>query len=297
MATPKYNALISKVRDWSNKPESSTISDSVIESCLGYSADECYRTLRIPPLETTVEYTVEADDNIGDGSTSNSMYNAAYTSFSMPEDLTEFTFIRTKVNNSNTTSSNRVFNEITDRRGFFDIFNETYSAYNWMWLEGKVYIRPQLAVGDVLQIGYYRRLPALDGLYSVVPINYIVGQTDSTQPYLDVGTIVDTPLYTSVNASVTKCFSNLSDATAYGTPVTTHYFTGKEIPNWLRDSNERLLIWGALGHLGAYLMDDTMEKRYLGKFMADIESLNKEEKFRRARGGNIHIGFNANGLI
>ena len=64
MPTPRYDALVDKVRDWSNKPEVNTIPNSVIQDCLGYSADECYRTLRIPPLEATVTYTVESTDNV-----------------------------------------------------------------------------------------------------------------------------------------------------------------------------------------------------------------------------------------
>ena len=243
MPTPKFNSIIAKVRDWSNKPEAATIPDSVIESCLAYSADECYRLLRLPPFETTINYVVESGDNVGDGNTVNSMFNSAYTSFLMPSDLTEFRYIRTKASDSNQNTSNRVFNEITDSRGFFDIYFENYSAYNWMWQENKIFIRPQLPVGTQLEISYYRRLPALDGVYSVTPINYVVGTADAAQPYLDVGTSTDTPLYTSVNATITRCFATLAEATAYGTPVTTRYFTGKEIINWLRDQNERLLIW------------------------------------------------------
>jgi len=37
MATPRYDALVAKVRDWSNKPEVNTIPDSVIQDCLSYS--------------------------------------------------------------------------------------------------------------------------------------------------------------------------------------------------------------------------------------------------------------------
>jgi hypothetical protein len=40
-----------------------------------------------------------------------------------------------------------------------------------------------------------------------------------------------------------------------------------------------------------------MEARYEKKFLEDIFSLNKEEKFRRASGGNVAINVNTNGLI
>lgn len=303
MATPRYDALVAKVRDWANKPEVNTIPDSVIQDCLRYSADECYRRLRIPPLEATVRYTVTAEDNAGE----NSMglpYGNAYTSFIIPEDLTQFNYIRT-IAQANTGTSystfpsnvSKVFNEITDKRTFFDLYGEKYSVYNWMWQDNKIFIHPQLAVGAIVEINYYRRLPALDALYTVIPVNYLIGLSDANQPYLTLVETGGTNLYFSTANSVTKCFSTYAEAAAYNPTVTTKMYVGKEVDNWLRDQNERLLAWGALYNLGAYLFDDKMEQRYQTKFQENIESLNKEEKWRRSLGGNVQINFNTNGLI
>jgi hypothetical protein len=303
MATPRYDALVDKVRDWSNKPEVNTIPDSVIEDCLDYSADECYRLLRIPPLEEVVRYTVTADDNLGENS-AGLPYGNAYTSFYIPEDLTQFVYIRTIAQDNIGTSystfpSNvsKVFNEVTDKRTFFDLYSEKYSVYNWMWEKNKIYIHPQLAVGAIVEIHYYKRLPALNAVYNVSPINYIISLSDANQPYLELVASGGTNLYFSTKDGITKCFSTIEAATAYNTPVTTKMYTGKEVPNWLRDQNERMLIWGALYNLGAYLFDEKMEQRYQGKFLENISSVNSEEKFRRASGGNVQINFNTNGLI
>jgi hypothetical protein len=304
MATPRYDALVDKVRDWSNKPEVNTIPDSVIQDCLSYSADECYRLLRIPPLEATLQYTVEEADNAGENSLGLPFGNA-FTSFNIPEDLIQFISIRTLARENDGTAystfpSNvsKVFHEITDSRTFFDLYSEKYSSYNWMWKDGKVYIHPQLAVGAVLEVSYYRRLPALDATYLVVPINYLIGLSDSNQPYLTLTTDTsETPLYFSTANSVTKCFATSAEAAAYNSTVTTKYYIGKEVSNWLRDENERLLIWGALYNLASYLFDDRMEQRYEKKFTENIFSLNKEEKWRRASGGNVQINFSTNGLI
>ena len=303
MATPRYDALVAKVRDWSNKPEANTIPDSVIGNCLGYAADEAYRLLRIPPLEETVTYTVTAADNAGE----NSMglpYGNAYTSFYIPEDLTQFIFIRTLAQSNLGTSystfpSNvsKVFNEVTDKRTFFDLYGEKYSVYNWMWMDNRIFIHPQLAVGAQLEIHYYKRLPALNALYNVAPINYLIGLADANQPYLTLVETGGTNLYFSTQGSVEACFSTYAAAAAYATPVTTKMYVGNEVSNWLRDQNERLLLWGALYNLGAYLFDNTMEKRYQEKFTENIYSLNREEKIRRATGGNVQINFNTNGLI
>jgi hypothetical protein len=304
MSTPKYDQLVAKVRTWSGRQDVNNIPDIVVQDCLSYSADECYRVLRIPPLETTITYTVESTDNIGDGS-AGLPYGNAYTYFDIPEDLIQFIYVRTLAQDNIGTSystypSNvsKVFNEVTDSRTFFDLYSEKYSVYNWMWKDGKVFIHPQLAVGAKLEIAYYRRLPALNATYSVIPVNYLIGLSDAAQPYLTLtGVNTDTPLYFSTLASVTKCFATSAEATAYATPVTTKYYIGNEVSNWLRDENERLLIWGALYNLGSYLFDDKMEQRYEKKFAENVFSLNKEEKWRRASGGNVQVNFNTNGLI
>jgi len=303
MSTPKFDALVAKVRDWSNKPEVQTIPDSVIGDCLAYSADESYRQLRIPPLEHSVIYTVTADDNTGENSLGLPFGNA-YTSFAMPEDLTQFVFVRTLAQENAGTSystypSNvsKVFNEITDKRTFFDLYGEKYSVYNWMWMEGKIFIHPQLAVGAKVEIHYYRRLPALNAVYDVSPINYTIGLADAEQPYLSPVVSGGTNLYLSTSGGVQKCFQTLAEAQAYNSTVTTKMFVGKEVSNCLRDSNERLIVWGALYNLGAYLFDDTMEKRYEKKFIETLQSMNKEEKMRRALGGNVQTNFNTNGNI
>jgi len=289
MATPLYDALVAKVRDWSNKPEVNTIPTSVIQDCLKYSADECYRLLRIPPLEETTIYTVGSTDNIGVQNDT-----LSYTSFAIPEDLTQFIYLRTL---ASTTNESTVFDEITDKRTFFNQYAETYSANYWMWQDGKLFIKPQLPVGTQIEIHYYKRLPALNALYSVVPINYIIGLSDAEQPYLTLVVSGGTNLYFSTANSVTRCFSTYAEAAAYNATVTTKMYEGNEVSNWLRDQNERLLIWGGLYNLGAYLIDDVMEKRYQVKFLDNIESLNKEEKWRRSLGGNVQINVNTGGLI
>jgi len=303
MATPKFDALVAKVRDWSNKPEVQTIPDSVIQDCLSYSADECYRQLRIPPLEASLIYTVTANDNVGENS-AGLPYGNAYTSFLIPEDLTQFVFVRTVAQDNMGTSystypSNvsKVFNEVTDKRTFFDLYSEKYSVYNWMWKEDKIYIHPQLAVGAELEIHYYRRLPALNALYSVAPINYLIGLSDAEQPYLTLVVSGGTNLYFATKTGVTKCFATYTEAQAYDSTVTTKMYVGNEVSNWLRDNNERLVVWGGLYNLGAYLFDQTMEQRYEKRFNETLFSLNKEEKWRRASGGNVQVNFNTNGMI
>jgi len=45
------------------------------------------------------------------------------------------------------------------------------------------------------------------------------------------------------------------------------------------------------------MFDQSMEQRYEKKFFETLLSMNKEEKWRRASGGNVQVNFNTNGLI
>jgi hypothetical protein len=285
MSTPLYDALVNKVRDWSNKKEVNTLPDSVIQDCLKYSADDCYKLLRIPPFETTVTYTIDESNNITSGD---------YSQFEIPSNLSEFIYIREI---SNQPFDAPVFNQVTDARTFLDPYARKYSAYNWMWLDNKIKISPQLSPGTVIEIAYYRRLPDLFATYVVTPLNYIISVSDANQPYLTLVESGGTELFFSTKDGITKCFSTFEEASEYDVFVTTKQYIGKEAPNWLRDSNERLLIWGALKYVGLYIVDDAMEAKYEKAFLSTIDMLNREEKFRRAKGGNVQMNLNTNGLI
>ena len=289
MATPKYDALVAKVRDWSNKPEVNTIPDDVIKDCLNYSADFCFQELRIPPLEHIITYTMAA---------SNNLESSLYSVLESPSNLLDFIYIRVKPQDITNSSESIVFNEVTDSRTFLDAYSGKYSDYRFMWLNDKIKIAPQIEADATIEIAYHRRLPDLDATYSVIPINYIVSIASAEQPYLtesaESGSIT---LYFATSNSILKVFASSDEATAYDPVVTSNTYVGKESPNWMRDSNERTLLFGALKYIGAYLFDDTMEQRYTAKMAEEIKRMNSEEKFRRARGGNVQTHFNTNGLI
>ena len=75
------------------------------------------------------------------------------------------------------------------------------------------------------------------------------------------------------------------------------YYTGNEIQHWLRDENERIVLFGALAEAFAYLQEEDMHQKYKQMFTEQIALINGEEKMRVARGGNLSVSFNGNGLI
>jgi len=97
--------------------------------------------------------------------------------------------------------------------------------------------------------------------------------------------VVDTPQSIVDNTDIT--FSNTT-ATKY---------VGTLVPNWLRDENERILLFGALGELFAYVQEDEQASKYLQLFNSEIQELNDEDAKRNASGGNLQVNFNGRGLI
>ena len=89
---------------------------------------------------------------------------------------------------------------------------------------------------------------------------------------------------------------------ANDTPITfsnTNFvnYIGIDSPHWLRDENERALLYGALVEVFAYLQDDEQAAKYKLMFDGEIAALNDEDAKRNSSGGNIQINFNGRGLI
>lgn len=291
MPAPKYDDIKNKVRDWSNKREAATTPEVIIEDCLRYGADYIYRELRIPQMEHTTTFVVnESQNSIED----------KYTVLDVPQDLIEFIYLR----NMSATPV-RLYNEVTDIRTFLDPYAEQYSTNRYVWKDLQILIHPKLKEGDTVELHYYRRLAQLDATYSVIPENYNPEYTFDNQPLLAIpateeeGTGV--VLYLVLEGIKDAAFLTASEATAYavtngGVAIPQEYL-GKEAWNWLRDAQQSMLLTSALSFLGAYLFDDAMEAKYKARTDEMLTKLNREEEFRRAKGGNVRMNFNSGGLI
>lgn len=290
-----YTELVNKVRTWSNRDEE-VVSDAIIQDCLKYAADKAYRTLRVPPLENvaTYEKTLLQTATTNATSTTNSI-----TELQLPYDLVEFIQIR-EVNSAGLTT--RVFNEKVDIRTFNDSSAEKYTGYNyWARQQNILSLSPGFGQGgiggaDKVELYYYRRLPALNALYAVTVLNYNAGFLTATGA--GAGVPNSAQLFFNSNTGTTA-YANATaaqSASAGGT-VTNAYYIGTLVPNWLRDENERILLFGALGELFAYVQEDEQAAKYLQLFNSEIQELNDEDAKRNASGGNLQVNFNGRGLI
>jgi len=282
-----YTELVTLVRNWCNR-DADVVSDAIIKDCLKYAADKTYRTLRIPPLENVVSYEKTALET----ATAKGQNGLTITELKLPSDLIEFIQIRELDSDK---KAIRVFNEKLDIRTFNDVNAEKYSNMNyWSRQKDLLMLTPgfnNTGTANTVELLYYRRLPALDALYAVTPLNYTVGFLTTTG-----GT---TALF-FVNGNTEVAYATQAEATAAdtgGAGTNSVNYIGTLVPNWLRDQNERIILFGALTEIFAFIQEDDQAQKYAAMFVAEISELNNEDEKRNASGGNLQINFNGRGLI
>ena len=301
-----YSTMITLVRDWSNR-DSSVVHDDIISRSLTWAADRVYRELRIPPLEYTAEFDIEASD------IEQVLYRGLqYLKLPIPENMIEPIYIR-KVNDGTT------YNSRIDRRTIFD---ETADRYldSYTQIGSNYELLGSFQTGQVIEIHYYRRLPALNETYQFLPENfgmdYLRPIAASSGPPPVVSTFA-----TGLTANIQVAGADATDALYFPTGTTeaqivayqpaisdirTSYdgdhtvgmrFTSLEVQHWLRDENERMLIYGALQEVFNYLDEPETMARYAGLFNEEIMKLNQEQMKRMASGGNLRVSYSARGYL
>jgi len=283
-----YTQLVTLVRNWCNR-DSEVVSDAIIQDSLKYAADKAYRTLRIPPLEHVVTYE---STNL-ESATSQGQNGLTITELKLPSDLIEFIQIKELDSDG---KAIRVFNEKLDIRTFNDVNAEKYSNMNyWSRQRDVLMLTPGFnssGNANTIELLYYRRLPALNATYAVTPLNYAAGFLTTSG-----GT---TALF-FVNGNTTTAYATQAEATTaaggnQGNTNTANYI-GTLVPNWLRDQNERILLFGALTEIFSFIQEDEQSQKYASMFFREITELNDEDGKRNASGGNLQINFNGRGLI
>lgn len=90
---------------------------------------------------------------------------------------------------------------------------------------------------------------------------------------------------------------SLTGQTVTFSSTTSTKYIGTEIAHWLRDENEKILLYGALSEAFYYLQDDDQAAKYQKLFYEQIGQLNDEDNKRSSSGGNIQINYSGRGLI
>ena len=283
MATA-YTNLISKVRDWSNR-DTEVLNDSIINDCLEYAADDAYRILRIPPLESIRSYTTTAGGRV----------------LNIPSDLSSFIQLRRVQDDSGGSyfgvSPYIVYTEKADIRSFYDVETNKQELFRWTRQANEIHVYPDYTSGQTFELYYYRRLPPLDSTYVANAANANAGRVtfeDSMGVAYTAETPNACPLFSETNDEGVVTYYDTDTDPASRTVV---YGIGNESPNWVKDNHERTILYGALSYAFAYLQELEQAQIYKNLFNEELVKLNSEENLRKYQGGNSVIHFSTGGLI
>lgn len=314
-----YSELVTSVRDWANR-DTEVLSDNIIQTSLTWAADNAYRDLMVPPLEYTQQYVLLTNEDARDASldgdvarqavinNSNRRYNIA--ELPIPADLTTFIHIRilgSAVRNEDddgweldssgcleyTTPGFRsgiVFDEKTDTRTLYNTGGVKVSEYFWTRQQNSIIIGGLFQGGDVIELYYYRRLPSLDARYALMDSDF----TPEINSFVDMSTARDSAPTVDDAETIRSTYGpNIDIEDFHKDPNADMWYLGIHVDHWLREQNERILIFGALVECFSYLQEDDQALKYHQKMMQEIDNLNEEEKRRRASGGNIQVHYNS----
>lgn len=280
--------------------------------------------------DTALTYCTKASEGVYTQVTSNNIKDAVIdsndvnphsvetASFNIPHDTISFIYLRTSgitkrpevgatVGSTTVTESNQkdfvvintndtpqvtshnfhtdtVFNERIDVRTFYD-YSDSGTLENYFTRRGtKILLAGQIEEGHVYELFYYRRLAALDARPSL-PDGLTLAQAQA-----------DTDTYEVITESQYNNTTVLEQRT-YEEVEGSYVRNKSEIANWLKDHNERVVLFGALHSVFDYLQEDQQSEKYKARFLEAIQELNAEEKRRKLSAGQAYTRFDARGLI
>ena len=274
MAT--YDATVTRIRDWANR-DADVLSSENIKIFLQFAADEAYRLLRVPALELLREYNITSTGS----------------KLAIPTDLTEFIQLR-KVDDISLTGFTP-YQAKADIQSFYSERTAVYDYYVWTRERNDIVIYPDFIDGETYQLYYYGRQDALNVRYEVNADN-----DEADNLYFGVDqTALETAVMDAESANVFLTDPTLRDdivTIPSDTPdddpdIADGLYLGMLTNNWLRDENEKIILFGALMEAFDFLDEQEQSGKYREKFFKEIQALNTEEMNRKARGGNVQVHY------
>ena len=197
-------------------------------------------------------------------------------------------FNETSVYSSNThniETQTVVYDNRTDYRNFISDSSNKYNTYLWTRQGDKIIVSPDFKATDAIELYYYSDGSDLGSEYAVTSANFQAGLLESSTQELG------TPLYFLSSVTTPVPDEDVPSENSGGSYTNAFYFKGKEQPHYLRDNQERLLIYIALSFINDYLGEDNQSQKYYAQASELIQRLNNAEVFKQASGGNLRTNF------
>src|SRR6056297_554974 len=242
-----YTKFVDNIHKYTNR-DSTVLPNDLVRMFADIACDNIYKDLRAAPLEYVYTYTALTE---------------ATNLLPVPGDAASFIQLRRL---DSTGEIDRIYNSKSDMRSFHTDEFKNWREYHYTRQGNNFKIYPEGKVGEVYQLFYYRRLPSIYARYAVNEDNYALGllysgataedaknallaaEADST---VDEDAIVADPLITN----------NIIYADGTGSlPI--GYYIGMLAPNWLRDENQSMVLYGTLREAYIYLQDEQKAVSY-----------------------------------
>jgi len=177
-----------------------------------------------------------------------------------------------------------VYDNRADYKTFVSDSTNKYSLYLWTRQGDNLLVNPPFKKGDAFELYYYSNGTDLGVEYDVTSANFQNGFLETSD------SSNGTALYFTSNTTpvVGEDVPSNNQGGSFQHPF---YFKGKEQPHFLRDKQERLLIYGSLAFINDYLGETNESTKYEQKAAQLIQRLLNEEVFKESSGGNVRINF------
>lgn len=285
MAT--YTQMVDMILDWSNR-EIDVLPYSTIKTVINFAADNAYRTLRIAPLEAVKKYA----------EVTQSEEDSEANKLSIPSDAIEFIQLRKVNDDSNATNGFDIYAAKSDIRSFYQPNTSKYSTNYYTRERNNLILNPNFSKGDKYELFYYRRLPETDARYDVTATNNQAGILYMAASKAALMTVVQDSETSDVFTKDPDLEDTITEITgSTDTNLPNGFYLGKLATNWLRDENEKVLLYGALEQTFIRLNEPEQAQSYGIRFQQEIEALNREEKMRMVLGGTLQTHFTTQQLI
>ena len=302
MAT--YTEMVDMVSDWSNR-DTAVLSYATIKTMINFATDNAYRTLRVPALEYLKQYNAIVIDS-----------TITNNKLAIPSDAIEFIQLRKK-SSDHVYSDYDIYASKLDIKSFYQDWMDTDQRYFYTREQNDLVVFPDQKVGELYELLYYRRLPEANARYSVVTgngntastfVNHKADNTFQQNAYLWKGSTkvnlmngikvaINDGSYPAEGPNVFTRDPALEDqifeVTSGTTALPVGFYLGKLAANWLRDSNEKILLYGALSEAFTYLNEPAQNQMFLAKAAGEIKALNEEDNTRNWSGGTISAHYDS----
>jgi hypothetical protein len=268
-----YTELVDSIHSYTNR-STKVLPYPLVKTFIDFGMTSIYADLRVPPLESvsTMAAAISVSNELP-----------------IPDDAIEF--IQLRILDSDGKVDN-IYNARADIRSFYNDSMTKYDCYNYTREGNSLLVYPDVAIGDVHQLYYYHRLPTMYARYAVTNNNNIEGRLYSGVDADAVTALVvadDANAFTRDPDLTSKIVNSVSAADG----LADAYYLGRIAPNWIRDEDEKTVLYATLVEAFTYLNDDEKLSKYAAMLGDRIHKLNTEAKLRAVRGGISQVHFAA----